>query len=233
MGKGIIYIMKTAVNGLIKIGQTGSESFEQRMYILERNGYCNVTALERVFAIEVEDYEAKEILLHTIFAKSQVGNTELFALDINIAIQLLSSFEGKVIFPKKEDKEEIFEEATENRISQIIPDGEYLFNIKKKDENNSIHAKAKVSDGAWTLLKGSRISLIDKKSISQRAKDIRASLMLDDKGALIEDFKLDNCSPSFAGNVVSGSSVDGWTYWTDKNQRPIDYYRQLKTHNKH
>lgn len=63
MSKGIIYIMTTAVPGLIKIGKTGTANFEQRMYSLEHDGYRNVTALSRRFAIEVEDYEAKEVLL--------------------------------------------------------------------------------------------------------------------------------------------------------------------------
>ena len=62
MARGIIYIMTTAVPGLIKIGKTGMDNFEQRMYQLERNGYSNVTALKRKFAIEVEDYDDKEKL---------------------------------------------------------------------------------------------------------------------------------------------------------------------------
>lgn len=32
--------MTTAVPGLIKIGKTGLDNFEQRTYQLERNGYC-------------------------------------------------------------------------------------------------------------------------------------------------------------------------------------------------
>ena len=43
MAKGIIYCMTTIVPGLVKIGKTGTENFEQRMYNLERNGYSNVT----------------------------------------------------------------------------------------------------------------------------------------------------------------------------------------------
>ena len=97
--KGILYLMTTAVPGLIKIGKTGSDNFTQRMYNLEHNGYRNVTYLKRAFAIEVDDYNKKEEMLHKIFEKSRVGDTELFALDIHIAIQLLSSFEGKLIYP--------------------------------------------------------------------------------------------------------------------------------------
>lgn len=113
MAKGIIYVMSTVVDGLIKIGKTGSNNFESRMYNLEHDGYRNVVGLRRQFAIEVDDYDEKERLLDNIFSKSQVPNTELFALDIQLVIQLLSSFEGKVVYPPCETKDEIFDEAVE------------------------------------------------------------------------------------------------------------------------
>ena len=47
----------------------------------------NITGLKRSFAIEVEDYNEKETMLHSIFQKSRVGDTEMFALDVNLAIQ--------------------------------------------------------------------------------------------------------------------------------------------------
>ena len=112
MARGILYVMTTIVNGLVKIGKTGTNNFESRMYTLEHNGYANVTGLKRRFAIEVEDYDEKENLLDTIFNKSNVVGTELFAVDVNIVVQLLSSFEGKVVYPKSEDKEKIFDDAT-------------------------------------------------------------------------------------------------------------------------
>lgn len=113
MAKGILYVMTTVVDGLIKIGKTGSLNFESRMYNLERNGYANVTGLKRRFAIEVEDYSEKEELLDTIFEKSNVPGTELFALDINLVVQLLSSFEGQIIYPVAENKEAVFDDATD------------------------------------------------------------------------------------------------------------------------
>ena len=135
MTKGIIYIMTTVVPGLIKIGKAQTTRFEDRMYNLEHNGYRNVTGLQRKFAIEVEDYDDKEHLLHTIFEKSRVDNTELFALDVNIAMQLLSSFEGTIIYPKTETKDTIFEEATEGAAGQLIPDGTYIYKRTKASEN--------------------------------------------------------------------------------------------------
>lgn len=129
MTKGIIYVMATVVPGLIKLGKTGLNNFDSRMYSLERNGYSNVVGLKRKFAIEVEDYDEKEILLSDIFSKSRVPNTELFALDIDLVIQLLSSFDGKQIYPETKTKEETFEDATKERQVKLdwgtIPNGEY------------------------------------------------------------------------------------------------------------
>ena len=71
---------------------------------MTHNGYRNITGLKREFAIEVEDYEEKEKLLHSIFSKSRLGDTELFSVDIDLAKQLLSAFDGKIIYPKKQDK---------------------------------------------------------------------------------------------------------------------------------
>lgn len=111
MAKGIIYLMSTVVEGLVKIGKTESNNFENRMYILERHGYYNVNGLKREFAIEVDNYSEKEALLDKLFSKSQINNSELFAVDIDLAKQLLSAFDGKVIYPK-ENKNKIFEKAT-------------------------------------------------------------------------------------------------------------------------
>ena len=105
--KGVIYIMTTAVSGLIKIGQTGISNFQERMRNLEANGYYNVTGLKNFFAIELEDYEDKENLLKEIFSKHQVGNSELFALDYELVRQLLLSFDGKVIYPENINKENV------------------------------------------------------------------------------------------------------------------------------
>ena len=94
MANGIIYVMKTVVPGLVKIGKTGTSNFDARMYRLEHNGYFDVAGLKRVFAIEVADYDEKESMLDEIVSRSRVPNSELFALDVDLVVQLLSSFEG-------------------------------------------------------------------------------------------------------------------------------------------
>jgi hypothetical protein len=115
MAKGVIYIMTTAVSGLIKIGQAGTENFQERMRFLEANGYYNVSGLNRFFAMELDDYTEKERLLHEIFSKQQIGDSELFALDYDLVRQLLLSFEGKVIYPKDIKQEAEFDEVTRAR----------------------------------------------------------------------------------------------------------------------
>jgi len=224
--KGIIYIMKSVVPGLIKIGKTGSDNYERRMYDLEHNGYRNVTGLQRAFAIEVEDYDAKETMLHTIFDKSRVADTELFALDLNIAMQLLSSFDGKVVFPKSETKEEIFDSATDSRTGQLIPDGTYKLSKKKQSDNKTVHATAVVTGGKWKLLQGSVLGITEDVGASQKSKTIRASLPLGSDGTLLEDADLGECAPSLAGSIVMNASCNGWTDWKNAVGQPVDVYRQ-------
>lgn len=130
MASGIIYLMTTAVSGLVKIGKTGTGNYQERMRFLEANGYYNVTGLKRFFAIELEDYDDKESLLHEIFSKHQVGNSELFALDQELVRQLLLSFDGKVIYPEKIDKEKEFDEIAAARKQGA------LFSLYKKGLKN-------------------------------------------------------------------------------------------------
>lgn len=225
MARGIIYIMTTVVPGLIKIGKTGKDNFEKRMYQLEHNGYNNVTALKRYFAIEVDEYDEKEALLHTLFAKSRVSDSELFAVDVNICTQLLSSFEGTVIYPKNESKDEIFEVATENEKSKMIPNGKYTFNKKKKSDNKTVCATATVENGRWLLLKGSVLGVMEGAGVSNKVRVVRAQISMDKNGKLLEDFELGNCSPSHAGEVVMNQSINGWVDWKNSNGDPVDVYR--------
>lgn len=141
MQRGIIYVMTTAVGGVIKIGKTGSENFKERMRFLEGNGYYNVVGLKRFFAMELVDYEDKEILLQEIFATSRVGTSELFALDHELVKQLLLAFAGRVIFPENLNREQEFDNTTRlrsenNRFSfyrKGIAKGERVFFLEDEE----------------------------------------------------------------------------------------------------
>lgn len=226
MSKGIIYVMTTVVPGLIKIGKTGTENFEARMYQLERNGYFNVVGLKRKFAIEVEDYDAKEVLLDEIFSKSQVPNSELFALDADLVVQLLSSFEGNQVYPEPEkiSKEKVFAAATaEHQVKADwarIPDGEYYCSQNIKGYGK-VNATMCVVDGTFVVKKGS-MCIPPKEGWTPTALK-NAPI----KNSILEDDVSVN-SPSTAGWIVLGHANNGWMLWKDKNGNPIDIYRQNK-----
>lgn len=226
MAKGIIYVMTTVVPGLIKIGKTGVDNFEARMYQLERNGYFNVVGLKRKFAIEVEDYDAKEVLLDEIFSKSQVPNSELFALDADLVVQLLSSFEGTQVYPEPKDipKEEVFAVATaEHQVKadwDRIPDGEYYYSQNIKGYGK-VSATMCVEDGTFIVKKGSTCMPAKDGWVpaARKSAPIKDNILQDD---------VSTNSPSTAGWIVLGHANNGWVVWKDKNGNPIDVYRKNK-----
>lgn len=221
--RGIIYIMTTAVPGLIKIGKT--DNFEKRMYDLEHNGYRNVTALKRCFAIEVEDYSEKERMLHNIFEKSRLADTELFAVDVDLAMQLLVSFDGTIIYPRSESREELFEDSTDKQYGKRIPDGTYFFKKRKKSDNKEVDATVEIVEGQWVLKKGSIIGITEDVGVSQMAKQARACLTMDGTGVLLEDYNLGRCTPSHAGTVVMNQSNNGWMDWKEASGECLNKYR--------
>ena len=221
MSRGIIYVCSTAVEGLIKIGRTND--FQKRMKLLEDNGYRNVTGLKRQFAIEVDNHEEIEQLLDDLFAKSRVGNTELFSLDLNKIIQLLSSFAGKQVYPTNETKQEVFNNATEIIHSKMIPDGEYFLSRKIKEINQIVKAQMVVENGKFILKKGSNIAPYKEyKTPSWIA--VRKDMKLDHNGSLLNDVECS--SPSMAAALVVGQSANGWTSWKNANNQLINIYRQ-------
>ena len=153
--------MTTAVSGLIKIGQTGTGNYQERMRNLEANGYYNVSGLKRFFAIELEDYNEKENLLKEIFNKHRVGDSELFALDYDLVRQLLLSFEGKVIYPKDVNKEKEFDEVSKAReqgtrfsfYKKGIKNGEEIIFIADKEITAKVVGEREVEYGEqiWKL----------------------------------------------------------------------------------
>lgn len=151
--------MTTVVPGLIKIGKTDGNNFNNRMYGLERHGYANVTGLSREFAIELDDYDEKEKLLHEIFYKSRVPNTELFALDVDLVTHLLSSSEGRQVYPELETKEEVYNKSKNEFKSKqdvnLIPDGTYTLNRSIRGYGK-VYTEMVVENGILTLKSGAK-----------------------------------------------------------------------------
>lgn len=224
MARGIIYVMTTVVPGLIKIGKTGLSNFDSRMSTLERNGYANITGMKRHFAIEVDDYDEKEIMLDEIFSKSRVVNTELFALDVDLVVQLLSSFDGVQVYPKTLSKEEMFDEATEKQKIKDdwskIPNGLYFFQGSRR-VFGKFQATMKVENGDFIVLKGSTCAPSEDKwqPESRRSAQIENNILQEDVFCH---------SPSTAAYVVRGKATNGWTAWKNSDGIPIDEFRKRK-----
>lgn len=226
MPKGIIYVMTTVVPGLVKIGKTGTNNFENRMYNLEKNGYSNVVGLKRHFAIEVEDYDEKELLLGDIFSKSRVENTELFALDVNLVVQLLSSFEGKQIYPENTTKDEVFDQASDARDSMKIPNGIYTMKRKVKAwDNREATGTMRVENGLFIVQKGSVLCPI-------RGKGWTTTKIIDDKRSIariVNDVLKEDVeftSPSLAAAFITYAPVNGWEVWKTEKGKSLNIYRK-------
>lgn len=225
MSKGILYVMTTVVPGLIKIGKTGSDNFDSRMYNLERNGYSNVVGLKRYFAIEVDDYDEKEILLDEIFSKSRLENTELFALDVNLVVQLLSSFEGRQIYPTDTTKDQEFDQASNARDSAKIPDGKYTMRRKIKAWNKDVSGVMIVEKGRFVVQAGSVLCPI-------RGKGWTTTKIIDEKrqtAHVVNDVLKENIefnSPSLAASFITYAPANGWDVWKTENGKSINIYRK-------
>lgn len=216
--------MTTVVPGLIKIGKTDVNNFNNRMYGLERHGYANVTGLSREFAIELDDYDEKEKLLHEIFYKSRVPNTELFALDVDLVTHLLSSFEGRQVYPELETKEEVYNKSKNEFKSKqdvnLIPDGTYTLNRSIRGYGK-VYAEMVVENGILTLKSGAKCAPLVREN---PPKDVlRANVI---NNVLQEDYVF--TSPSTAAYLVVGKNTNGWTDWKNKTGEVIDIYRNKR-----
>ena len=222
MTKGIIYVMTSVVPGLIKIGKTDLNNFESRMYNLERHGYANVAGLRRKFAIEVDDYDEKEKLLDEIFSKSRVPGTELFALDEDLVIKLLSSFDGKQVYPEIETKEEIYNRSKNEYKSKqevnLIPDGTYTLDRNVRGYGK-VSAMMEVEEGVLTVKTGAKCAPLTK---DNPPKDVLSANIVDN---ILQDDQIFT-SPSTAAYLVLGNKVNGWIAWKNKDGEPIDIYRE-------
>lgn len=227
MARGILYVMTTIVPGLVKIGKTGVGNFESRMYNLEHNGYSNVTGLKRCFAIEVDDYDEKETLLDTIFSKSNVAGTELFALDADMVVQLLSSFEGKQVYPENVTKDEVFDAATDVVTAKsCIPDGSYILKRVVKRWGKQVKAVLVASNGKLILQKGAICCPIIQNSndTALAGTTVKRSSVLIQDDILQEPIEFS--SVSMAAQFVTYSTENGWLVWKNADGQPIDIYRK-------
>ena len=186
------------------------------------HGYANVAGLKSEFAIELDNYDEKEKLLHEIFSKSRVSNTELFVLDADLVTQLLSSFEGRKIYPEIETKKEVYSKSKNELKSKqdvnLIPDGTYTLNrvIKRYEKVSDI---VEVEDGVLTVKSGAICAPIVRDNPPEA---VVSALVIDN---VLQNDEIFN-SPSTAAYLVVGKNTNGWTDWKNKEGDPIEIYRK-------
>jgi len=166
MSKGYVYIMTTAIDGLIKIGR--SADWNKRCQAdLESNGYKNATALQTYFVVKVDNQEEIESIMHDIFRESRVAKLELFALDKDRAKRVLSKM-GTQVYPEINVKEQknpeymISTAAKKYSFKDLnIPVGSILtfkkddkITVKTADDVNQViynNTQMHISKAAWYL----------------------------------------------------------------------------------
>lgn len=227
--------MTTSQPGIVKIGKTQEHRFENRMNQLEQNGYRQFNGLHRKFAILVDDYENKEVLLHKIFAKSKIADTECFAIKINLVKKLLSAFAGEQIYPKDDaeglqsriqNTNQSFRKIKINKNFGFLPEGLY-HTISKK-----YYGIMEYKNRKYILKNGTVIPpLCDgaRRHNTKYSMNRKKLLNLKDDDSIIlnKDLVIGKyTSVSFLGFLVSGQSTNGWTFWFDDKNEPIDKYRK-------
>lgn len=222
MGKsGIIYIMTTSVTGLIKIGKT--DNFKSRMAVLEQNGYWNVSGLKRFFAVKVNNFDRKEKLIHTMFSKSQVSDSELFALDKFIAQELLESFGGEQIYPEVEIKTS--KTSKKKPVVNKLDNKNIICHMGRKLkawDNKIPNARLEIRNGKYVLLEGSELCPLESSSASQKTKKRREMAKVKNNILLTEEtFE----TPSAASDFVCFCSDNGWTSWKLESEEPLQSIR--------
>ena len=85
MKKGFIYLCKTAVKGVYKIGQT--DDLKKRKYILESTGYYNISGLNLIFAVASNDMNSDENFIKELLKTARIRKSELYMIDEEIAIE--------------------------------------------------------------------------------------------------------------------------------------------------
>ncbi|WP_036378781.1 GIY-YIG nuclease family protein [Mitsuokella jalaludinii] len=216
MAKGIVYVM-SCTQGLLKIGKTAASQFENRMTMLESNGYRNFNGLKREFAVEVADYDEKEHLIHRLFDKSQVKigdkGIEMFAVDLSLVIELLKAFDGKQIFPQAEDAP-----APVQNSEMLPPDGLYYLSTSKKGFG-PIKGTMKITHNQCIVLKGSTFAPW---TGPENELAVRTTAKVENN-QLVEDVVC--ASVSLAAAVCTGNHRNGWLSWKDHAGNVINIYR--------
>jgi hypothetical protein len=113
----------------------------------------------------------------------------------------------------------VFEPLTEKTSqNDTAPDGHGLllfFSRKSRKSGDLIEARCRQTTEGFVVLKGSRIEIIDSKTIPSGVKEQRRKAQIDENNILQEDLLFR--SPSYAAAFVIGGHANGLTEWKTKD----------------
>lgn len=166
MAKGYVYIMTTAVDGIIKIGR--SDNWTRRCQEqLEANGYKNMNGLKTYFVAKVDNQEEIESIMHDIFRESRVSNFEMFAVDKDRAKRVLSKM-GEQVYPEivkttanNTKTEQLYIDAW-TRINKIIESKNKNINLNNTLNRNCYNISIPVKGfwlHAWFSIKNNQFNI--------------------------------------------------------------------------
>lgn len=152
-------------------------------------------------------------------------DSELFAVDIDLVIQLLSSFEGTQIYPEQKQKKEVFEIAQKEYQEKFdlnnVPDGYYTLEVKLRDFEQIVKGQAEVKSNKIIVKKGS----ICAPSSHPPSISLRNNL---DKFVVVNHVLINDVictSPTSAAHILTGRTTSGWNVWRNGNGEKMDIYR--------
>ena len=162
-------------------------------------------------------------MLFESVSSSPVPGSELFALDVNLVVQLLSSLDGTKVYPKDESKEDAFDQATEQRAASsdwsCIPDGTYHMDPHVKGMHGT--GATMVATGGTFVVKAGSTCLTDPSDKWRPEARKTASI----EGGILQQGV--TCrAPSTAGWVVLDRSNNGWKVWRAEDGRYLDSLRK-------
>lgn len=220
MSKAILYVMSTIVPGLVKIGMTND--FEKEMAMLERNGYCNIVALKREYAVETDDCENKKDMIDQLLRNKRIADTDLYAVDADLIVYFFSSLRGTQVYPVKDKEEE--EKPDRSHKWDLVPDGRYYMRKRSpRASNHVIEAIMDVVNGVYVIPKGTKLIASDCSGLSETIRKIRESDSVK-SNTTTKDIKF--ASPSGASSFIMGTPSNGWNDWRGADGESIDKYRR-------
>ncbi len=162
-------------------------------------------------------------MLFESVSSSPVPGSELFALDVNLVVQLLSSLDGTKVYPKDESKEDAFDQATEQRgqapTGRASPTAPTTWTRTSRACTGA--SATMVGSGGSFVVKAGSVCLTDP---SDKWRPEAKKTALIENGVLRHDV---TCrAPSTAGWVVLDRSNNGWKVWRAEDGRYLDSLRK-------